>query len=137
MNLVLLVTRKLDSGLFPFVLCHKGNYLNFKQYDLLLATKTPQAISSADVIVVMEKGRVKWVGSSTDLAMSLYSGFSSMNDFDTSLHMPRQDCLLKTSTETKRSLPFHDDGDCLSEREQDIVEVEHRKEGRVELTVYK
>ena len=35
----------------------------------------------------MERGHVKWVGNSADLAVSVYSGFASVNEFDTSSYI--------------------------------------------------
>ncbi|KAK1557413.1 hypothetical protein Q3G72_024236 [Acer saccharum] len=109
----------------------------------ILCTHNVQAISSADMIVVMDKGRVKWVGSSSDSAVSFYSGFSSQNQFDASLTMERQEYSTNTFTEAKQSLPQEKDVSVsdgveeMSDGVEEITRTEHRKEGRVELTVYK
>lgn len=95
-----------------------------------------QAISSADMIVVMDKGRVTWVGNSDELAVSMYSGFSSLNEFDT-LHIQRKECSTSTCTQDKPDHPKEMDVVSVLDGAQDILEVEQRKEGRVELIVYK
>lgn len=96
-----------------------------------------QAISSADMIVVMEKGFLKWVGSSADLAVSSYSGFCSQNEFDTSLSMQKHEYSRNTSIEAKHSVLQDKDVVHVSDEAQEIIQVEQRKEGKVELTVYK
>jgi len=96
---------------------------------------TPQAISCADLVVVLEKGNVKWVGSSADLSASSYSAFSPLNEFDTYLHIQRQDSSVDTNSEVKLNI-LEKNTVGVSEEAQEIIEVEQRKEGRVELTVY-
>lgn len=96
-----------------------------------------QAISSADMVVVMDKGQVKWIGNSADLAVSSYSGFWSTNEFDTSLHMQKQEISTNASSANKQSLLQEKDVISVSDEVQEIIEAEQRKEGRVELTVYK
>ncbi|KAJ4718638.1 ABC transporter family protein [Melia azedarach] len=103
----------------------------------ILCTHNVQAISSADMIVVMEKGFLKWVGSSADLAVSSYSGFCSQNEFDTSLSMQKHEYSRNTSIEAKHSVLQDKDVVHVSDEAQEIIQVEQRKEGKVELTVYK
>ncbi|KAH9667473.1 multidrug resistance-associated protein 11 [Citrus sinensis] len=103
----------------------------------ILCTHNVQAISAADMVVVMDKGQVKWIGSSADLAVSLYSGFWSTNEFDTSLHMQKQEIRTNASSANKQILLQEKDVVSVSDDAQEIIEVEQRKEGRVELTVYK
>ncbi|KAH9715832.1 multidrug resistance-associated protein 11 [Citrus sinensis] len=103
----------------------------------ILCTHNVQAISAADMVVVMDKGQVKWIGSSADLAVSLYSGFWSTNEFDTSLHMQKQEMRTNASSANKQILLQEKDVVSVSDDAQEIIEVEQRKEGRVELTVYK
>lgn len=85
----------------------------------------------------MEKGYVKWVGSSANLSVSSYSALSPLNEFDTNLHIQRQECSMHTNTEVKQNLILEKDTTGFSEEAHEIIEVEQRKEGRVELTVYK
>ncbi|XP_015570863.2 ABC transporter C family member 13 isoform X5 [Ricinus communis] len=103
----------------------------------VLCTHNVQAISSADRIVVMERGHVKWVGNSTDLAVSSYSAFSLQNEFDTLSYVQGQGLRINTSTESIKSPSVDKESICVSEEAQEIFEVELRKAGRVELAVYK
>lgn len=95
-----------------------------------------QAISSADLVVEMEKGHVKWVGSSADLSVSSYSAFSPLNECNTYLHI-QQEGSLATNNEIEQDLLLEKDATHVSEEAQKIIETELRKEGSVELDVYK
>ncbi|XP_059595687.1 ABC transporter C family member 13 isoform X4 [Vitis vinifera] len=106
------------------------------QHTRVLCTHNIQAMSSADMIVVMDKGHVKWVGSSTDFSVSSYSTFCSLNEFTVS-QVRSLECSTNTSTETKQDCKPERDSICVPGEAQEIIEVELRKEGRVELTVYK
>lgn len=108
------------------------------QQTRVLCTHNVQAISSADRIVVMDKGHVKWVGSSADLPVSSYSAFSPLNEFDTCLQNERQESNVKdTLMESQQTLILEKETVPASDGTQEIIEVEVRKEGRVELTIYK
>lgn len=87
----------------------------------------------------MEKGHVKWVGRSTCLPVSSYSAFSPLNEFDKFLLNERKECNVTADALTKGqpNLPLEKDIVPASEGRQDIIEVEARKEGKVELSVYK
>ncbi|KAJ9693150.1 hypothetical protein PVL29_012054 [Vitis rotundifolia] len=106
------------------------------QHTRVLCTHNIQAMSSADMIVVMDKGHVKWVGSSTDFSVSSHSTFCSLNEFTVS-QVQSLECSTNTSTETKQDCKPERDSICVPGEAQEIIEVELRKEGRVELTVYK
>uniref|UniRef100_A0A1J3GMA5 ABC-type xenobiotic transporter n=4 Tax=Noccaea caerulescens TaxID=107243 RepID=A0A1J3GMA5_NOCCA len=96
----------------------------------IMCTHYIQAISSADMVVVMEKGNVKWSGAVTDMPKSISPTFSLSNEFDMST--------TKNLTKRQESLSVKkDDVDEVSELAADIVKVEERKEGRVEVTVYR
>nr|AIU41639.1 ABC transporter family protein [Hevea brasiliensis] len=103
----------------------------------VLCTHNVQAISSADMIVVMDKGHVKWVGSSADLSVSSFSAFSPQNDFDILPNLQGQELSKNTSIEGRKSFSLEEEFIHISEEAQEIVEVEQRKEGKVELAVYK
>ncbi|XP_070660846.1 ABC transporter C family member 13 isoform X3 [Malus domestica] len=108
------------------------------QQTRVLCTHNVQAISSADRIVVMDKGHVKWVGSSADLPVSLCSAFSPLNEFDTCLQNERQESsVVDTLMESQQTLILEKETVPASDGTQEIIEVEARKEGRVELTIYK
>lgn len=92
-------------------------------------------MSSADMIIVMDKGHVKWVGSSTDLSVTSYSTLSSLNEFTIS-QVQSPECATNTSAQTNQDCKPEKESMCISRETQEIIEVELRKEGRVELTVY-
>lgn len=85
----------------------------------------------------MEKGQVKWSGSPADLTDYVYLAFSSLNEFDTSSHVQTQEYREKTSTEAENSLQLEKDDISVSTEAQEIIDTEQRKEGKVELIVYK
>ncbi|KAL6988329.1 hypothetical protein U1Q18_014080 [Sarracenia purpurea var. burkii] len=61
------------------------------------------AISSADITVVMDKGHVKWVGSSTDLSTSSIA-LSSLKEVNVSSQAPTLDRCGNTYTEVKENV---------------------------------
>lgn len=90
------------------------------------------------MIIVMDKGHVKWVGSSTDLSLSSYSALSPLNELDTIAHIQGQECSMDTCQVAEQKLLVEENNAFrASEGAQEIIEVEARKEGRVELAVYK
>ncbi|KAL9250967.1 ABC transporter C family member 13-like protein [Drosera capensis] len=100
----------------------------------LLCTHNIEAISSADMVVVMDKGHVKFVGNPRDLTLSSYAAFSRVTS------PPSQaegGVSFSDSSESKYELLKVKDFTSLSEEAQEITDAEERKEGRVELTVYK
>lgn len=81
------------------------------------------------MVVVMDKGKVKWSGTVTDMPKSISPTFSLSNEFDIS----------SPNHFTKRKEPLSiekHDVDEITEA-ADIVKVEERKEGRVEVMVYR
>ncbi|CAH2078696.1 unnamed protein product [Thlaspi arvense] len=95
----------------------------------IMCTHNIQAISCADMVVVMDKGTVKWSGTVTDMPKSISPTFSVSNEFDMSSS--------KHFTKGKEFLLIKkEDVDEVSEA-ADIIKVEERKEGRVEVTVYR
>ncbi|XP_030491896.2 ABC transporter C family member 13 isoform X1 [Cannabis sativa] len=108
-----------------------------KHQTRVLCTHNVQAISSADMIILMDKGHVKWVGSSADLAASSYAAFSPLNELDTITHISGQEGSTGTCTEGKQKLILEQNIVSASEEAQEIIEDEVRKEGRVEIIVYK
>lgn len=90
-----------------------------------------QAIYCADMVVVMDKGEVKWFGTVTDMPKAIFPSLSSSNEFDmsSSKHLTNK---RKESFSIKK-----DDVDEVSSEAADTVKVEERKEGRVEVAVYR
>ncbi|XP_061981764.1 ABC transporter C family member 13 isoform X2 [Populus nigra] len=103
----------------------------------ILCTHNVQAISSADMVVVMDKGQVTWVGSSVDLAVSSYPAFSPQNEFDALSDVQGKELSMADSIQVSHSHLPERESNHVSEEVQEIVEAELRKEGRVELAVYK
>ncbi|WJX74992.1 ABC transporter C member 13 [Trifolium repens] len=101
----------------------------------LLCTHNTQAISSADMIVVLDKGHLKWMGSSAEFPTSSYTAFSPLNEIDSTSHNQKS-CSTNSSISKEQSLPDRIIMDSL-EGAEDVIEVELRKEGKVELRVYK
>lgn len=85
----------------------------------------------------MEKGHVKWVGNSADLAESVYSGFASVNEFDTSSYIHSKLYSANPSNMGKQSLLMEKNTDDVQLEAEEIIKAEQRKEGTVELIVYK
>ncbi|XP_045807027.1 ABC transporter C family member 13-like isoform X2 [Trifolium pratense] len=100
----------------------------------LLCTHNTQAISSADMIVVLNKGHLKWMGSSADFPTSSYTAFSPLNEMDSTSHNQKS-CSTNSSISKEQSLIDRIIMDSL-EGADGVIEVELRKEGKVELGVY-
>lgn len=101
----------------------------------ILCTHNTQAIYLADMVVVMDNGHVKWVGSPSDSSVASYISFLSPNEFDTFSEVQRNGKMTNLNSETVK--PDERDSISTSNEAQDIVEAEARKEGRVESAVYK
>ncbi|CAJ1852919.1 unnamed protein product [Sphenostylis stenocarpa] len=95
------------------------------------------AISSADQIVVMDKGHIKWMGNSADFRINSYTEFSPLNEIDSALENHGQSCSPNLSSKSKEQSLHGTDIVHAVEEAEEIVEVELRKEGKVELRVYK
>ncbi|PON77820.1 ATP-binding cassette containing protein [Parasponia andersonii] len=131
------VLSAVDAQVARWILCHGILGPLMKHQTRVLCTHNVQAISSADMVVIMDKGHVKWVGSSTDLSVSSYSAFSPLNELDTDSHIYGQESDMDNRTEDTQKLLLERNTVCASKGAQEIIEDEVRKEGRVELTVYK
>ncbi|XP_021866255.1 ABC transporter C family member 13 isoform X2 [Spinacia oleracea] len=106
-----------------------GPVLN--QQTCVLCTHNIQAILSADIVVLMSKGRVKLVGSPADLASCPdFSAHTALSPL-----LPVQD--QEKSVESKED--FCEEEDCIqiSSEAEGTIDLEERKEGNVELVVYR
>lgn len=83
----------------------------------------------------MDKGRVKWVGSPNDHQVSSYITFSPLNELDSDIQNPGQSCSTNDSSKLKE-LPDREINHVV-EGTEEVIEAELRKEGNVELGVYK
>lgn len=83
----------------------------------------------------MSKGRVKLVGSPTDLAS--YSEFSAHTALSPSLPVQNQKNSIEFSCEAEDRSCQGNECIQISEEAEEILELEERKEGKVELFVYR
>ncbi|RLM54944.1 ABC transporter C family member 13 isoform X1 [Panicum miliaceum] len=104
----------------------------------LLSTHNLQAISAADMIVVMANGLVKWFGTLESFLATPYSRISKPDSSSPiSFTASVKDKTPIVSCELKTDVILEDDSVVAYEERKDQVEAEARKEGRVELSVYK
>ncbi|XP_071734179.1 LOW QUALITY PROTEIN: ABC transporter C family member 13-like [Rutidosis leptorrhynchoides] len=103
----------------------------------ILCTHNIQAIFAADIVVVMDKGLVKWVGSPADCSSSSYASFLKSEELSVSYQTEtrietRDNCMGVTESLVAES-------ECIDimNADDNIIRIEERKEGRVETTVYK
>ncbi|KAF8041794.1 hypothetical protein BT93_A0402 [Corymbia citriodora subsp. variegata] len=102
----------------------------------ILCTHNTQAISLADIVVVMDKGYVRWVGSPADLTISQYSAFFSTMKRNTSLESHDQEHKI-SSMRANKDLQLDNSSQVNAGEVQEIIEEEERKEGKVEFAVYR
>ncbi|CAK9157465.1 unnamed protein product [Ilex paraguariensis] len=110
---------------------------HMKNQTRVLCTHNFQAIYAADTVVVMDKGRVKWVGNPADSSISPYLAFSSLKELDISPHIQTQESSEHVVIKAQQEVLVEGEGIYVSEEAQEITDAELRKEGRVEPTVYK
>ncbi|KAL8232301.1 hypothetical protein R6Q57_002079 [Mikania cordata] len=100
----------------------------------ILCTHNIQAIFAADIVVIMDEGQVKWVGSPTNCSHSSYASFVRAEELNTSSETIEQ---VETGDSCMR---VHDLAESevinITDPTNDIIKIEERKEGRVETTVY-
>lgn len=89
------------------------------------------------MIVVMDKGRVVWAGSLADFLLSPYAVIPSLEDTNVSSSYPIRQKSCNESGDLQTNLLQETDSIAVSEEQQEATEVELRKEGTVELRVYK
>lgn len=90
------------------------------------------------MIVVMANGLVKWSGTLESFLATPYSRISKPDSSSpTSLTASVKDKTPIVSCELKTDVILEDDSVVAYEERNDQVEAEARKEGRVELSVYK
>nr|QGP74118.1 ABCC transporter [Sedum alfredii] len=101
------------------------------QQTRILCTHSPQVISAADMIVIMDKGHVKWMGNSREFSKS--SVHSSVEGRDDSAEIDSSRAALRVEL----SPSLEKDGVHVNESEKETIEEEQRVKGRVEISVYK
>lgn len=89
----------------------------------------------ADMVVVLDKGHVKWTGNPADSSFTSYLSFLTLDEFDSVSEAQRSEQVRNFSGELNKAIEV----ECISTsgEVQDFIELEARKEGRVESTVYK
>ncbi|KAF8698000.1 hypothetical protein HU200_035504 [Digitaria exilis] len=104
----------------------------------LLSTHNLQAISAADMIVVMANGLVKWFGTLESFLATPYSRISKSDSSSPTLFaVSVKEKAQIVSCELRTDVIVEDDSVVAYEEQKDQVEAEARKEGVVELSVYK
>lgn len=94
-----------------------------------------QAIYAADMVVEMDKGRVKWVGTPSDLTLSSYLAIPSIDNCNVASEVKAEET---SSVVTEVHEEVQEDGSvCNLGGAEDSIEAEARKEGKVEPVVYK
>lgn len=106
-----------------------------KKETRILCTHNTQAIYLADMVVVMDNGHVKWVGSPSDSSVASHISFLSLDEVNTLTEVQRNGKMSNLNGETEKAHEL--DSISTSNEAQDIIEVEARKEGKVESTVYR
>ncbi|KAL6606766.1 hypothetical protein ACP70R_042419 [Stipagrostis hirtigluma subsp. patula] len=109
-----------------------------KRKTRLISTHNLQAISAADMIVVMANGLVKWVGTLESFSSTPYSRISKPDSSSQpSTSVFEKDKTPSFSCESKTHVLLDDDSVVAYGEQNNQVGAEARKEGRVELSVYK
>ncbi|KAH9303626.1 hypothetical protein KI387_008030, partial [Taxus chinensis] len=106
----------------------------------ILCTHNTQAIHLANMIIVMEKGTVKWAGCPTEFHSSfIHPLHHEMNNASVNNINPNgQTSQNKSEIEIQPVFERHENMDlCSSECTSEIFEEEERKEGRVQYHVYR
>ena len=88
------------------------------------------------MVVIMDKGQVKWVGSPTDCSSSTYAAFVRQEELKTSSETKAQVESVDTCTGVQESVVVESEGIDIMDADDNIIRVEERKEGRVETSVY-
>lgn len=93
-----------------------------------------QAILSADIVVLMNKGCVKLVGSPADLSScSEYSAHTALSPLLVLNQVKSVESCLETESSSSQ------EKECIQifEETEETIDLEERKEGKVELSVYR
>ncbi|KAL4559871.1 hypothetical protein LXL04_032017 [Taraxacum kok-saghyz] len=102
----------------------------------ILCTHNIQAIFAADMVVVMEKGQVKWVGSPSDCSNSSYASFVKVEEVNSSYETETQVETGDSCMGVQERVVVESECIDIIDTTDNIIGVEERKEGRVETTVY-
>ncbi|GKC26387.1 ABC transporter C family member 13, partial [Tanacetum coccineum] len=92
----------------------------------ILCTHNIQAIYAADMVVIMDKGQVKWVGSPTDCSSSTYAAFVRQEEFKTSSETKAHVESVDACTGVQESVVVESDGIDIMDADDNIIRVEER-----------
>ncbi|XP_015069978.1 ABC transporter C family member 13 isoform X4 [Solanum pennellii] len=106
------------------------------QQTRILCTHNIQAISAADLVIVMDKGHVQWVGNPIDFTFPSDVAFSTIDEVSSCSEVQQQDKRSNISSEIQQRTS-EADFICTPDENQGTDESEARKEGKVEVIVYK
>ncbi|KAI3737516.1 hypothetical protein L2E82_27520 [Cichorium intybus] len=101
----------------------------------VLCTHNIQAIFAADIVVIMEKGQVKWVGSPSECSSSSYASFVKPEELNSSYSETQVESE-DTFMEVQERVATESECIDIIDTTDNIIRAEERKEGRVETTVY-
>lgn len=101
----------------------------------VLCTHNIQAIFAADIVVIMEKGQVKWVGSPSECSSSSYASFVKPEELNSSYSEAQVESE-DTFMEVQERVATESECIDIIDTTDNIIRAEERKEGRVETTVY-
>lgn len=106
----------------------------------ILCTHNTQAVQMANMIIIMEKGTIKWAGSPTEFHSSFIPNSSEgiNNLFVSIVNANSQTCEDKSQSEILPVVERHGNMDLNSlEGNSEIFEEEARKEGTVQFDIYR
>ncbi|GJN00724.1 hypothetical protein PR202_ga17925 [Eleusine coracana subsp. coracana] len=127
-----------DSQVASWILEKAIMAFPMKSKTRIISTHNLQAISAADVVVVMANGLVSWSGTMDSFLATPYSRiYKTDSSSAISSAVSEKDKTAVGLCEFKTDISLDDDSMVAYEEQTDQSEAEARKEGRVELNVYK
>ncbi|KAM3380564.1 ABC transporter C family member 13 isoform X1 [Capsicum galapagoense] len=106
------------------------------QQTRILCTHNIQAISAADLVIVMDKGHVQWMGNPLEFTCPSDVAFSTIDEVSSCSEVQQRDKGSNISSEIQQKIS-EDEFICTPDGNQVTDESEVRKEGKVEFIVYK
>lgn len=105
-------------------------------FHILIYSFTLQAISAADLVIVMDKGHVQWMGNPLEFTCPSDVAFSTIDEVSSCSEVQQRDKGSNISSEIQQKIS-EDEFICTPDGNQVTDESEVRKEGKVEFIVYK
>lgn len=108
------------------------------QSEEFISSTSSQAISAADMVIVMDKGKLKWAGTLSCFLLSPYMTVSALEaSKDSSLQLAAKENSVFFCEKLNSDNQLRSNCMSVSKEVQDTTDVEERKMGRVEFSVYK